>query len=74
VRLGEESGLLRLEVRDNGKGFHEARLPAGASLGIVGMRERALLLGGGLTIVSAPGEGAMIAASIPGRRKQRKAK
>ena len=74
VRLGEESGLLRLEVRDNGKGFHEERLPAGGSLGIVGMKERALLLGGGLTIVSAPGEGAMIAAWIPGRRNKRRAK
>ena len=74
VRLGEESGLVRLEVRDNGKGFQEARLPAGGSLGIVGMRERALLLGGRLTIVSAPGEGAMLTAWIPGRRDKREAK
>ncbi len=74
VRLGEESGLVRLEVRDNGKGFQEARLPAGGSLGIVGMRERALLLGGRLTIVSAPGEGATLTAWIPGRRDKREAK
>ena len=74
VRLGEESGLLRLEVRDNGKGFHEAQLASGGSLGILGMKERALLLGGRLTISSAPGEGATVTAWIPGRRNRSEAK
>lgn len=73
VRLGEEDGLLCLEIRDNGRGFQEARLAPGASLGIVGMKERALLLGGRLTITSAPGEGATIIARMPGKQKSREA-
>ena len=40
-----DAGLL-LEVRDNGEGFSEERLADPNSLGVAGMRERALLLGG----------------------------
>ncbi len=70
VRLAEDDGGLRLEVRDNGRGFHEAQLAHGRSLGILGMRERALRLDGRLTIASSPGEGAAVIAWIPaGRRK-----
>jgi PAS domain S-box-containing protein len=65
VRLARSDGDLCLEVRDNGKGFNEANLAPGRSLGIMGMRERALLLGGRLTIQSSPGEGAAVTAWIP---------
>jgi signal transduction histidine kinase len=65
VRLAESDGGLCLEVRDNGKGFHEARLAHGWPPGILGMRERALLLGGRLTIRSSPGEGATVTVWIP---------
>jgi PAS domain S-box-containing protein len=65
VRLAESDGALCLEVRDNGKGFQEARLAHGESLGVLGMRERALLLGGRLTIRSSPGEGAVVTVWIP---------
>jgi signal transduction histidine kinase len=65
VWLAESDGALCLEVRDNGKGFQEARLAHGGSLGILGMRERALLLGGRLTIRSSPGEGATVTVWIP---------
>jgi signal transduction histidine kinase len=46
VRLGIENGNLELEVQDNGIGADQERLSAPQSLGIVGMRERALLLRG----------------------------
>ena len=46
IRLAREDGYLLLEVHDNGIGISEEKLSGGASLGILGMRERALLLGG----------------------------
>ena len=69
VRLAEGDGGLFLEVRDNGKGFSEAHLTPGGSLGILGMRERALLLGGQLAIRSSPGDGAAVTVWIPGRER-----
>jgi signal transduction histidine kinase len=66
VRLAREDSSLILEVRDNGKGIGEERLSAGRSLGILGMRERALLLGGELVISGAPGDGTTIRVLIPG--------
>ncbi len=65
VRLAKENGNLFLEVHDNGKGVNEEQLSAGGSLGILGMRERALLLGGELTISSTAGKGTTVIARIP---------
>jgi PAS domain S-box-containing protein len=65
VRLGRENGNIVLEVRDNGRGIAEEQLSSGRSLGILGMRERALLLGGELTITGAPGKGTIVKVLIP---------
>jgi PAS domain S-box-containing protein len=65
VRLARESGNLCLDVRDNGKGISEEQLSAGRSLGILGMRERALLLGGELAISGASGKGTTVRVRIP---------
>ena len=65
VRLGQDNGSIVLEVRDNGRGIGEAQLSTGRSLGILGMRERALLLGGELTIRGAPGKGTVVSVVIP---------
>jgi signal transduction histidine kinase len=65
VRLGKENGDLILEVRDNGKGVSEEELSARTSLGILGMRERALLLGGTLTISGTPGNGTTVRVRMP---------
>jgi signal transduction histidine kinase len=65
VRLAKENGSLTLEVHDNGKGVREEHLSVGSSLGILGMRERALLLGGELTIAGAPGKGTTVSVRIP---------
>ena len=70
VRLAEDGDGVWLEVRDNGKGFHEGSLSPGRSLGILGMRERAFLVDGRLTIISSPGEGATVTAWAPVRRKK----
>jgi signal transduction histidine kinase len=65
VRLVQENGDLCLEVHDNGKGIDEKQLSAGQSLGILGMRERVLLLGGELIICGAPGQGTTVRVRIP---------
>jgi signal transduction histidine kinase len=65
VRLAREDGNIVLEVRDNGRGIGEEELSAGRSLGILGMRERALLLGGELTIRGVPGKGTTVKVLIP---------
>ena len=65
VRLAKEDGSLMLEVHDNGKGVNEEQLSAGSSLGILGMRERAVLLRGELTITGAPGKGTTVRVRIP---------
>ncbi|MCL4861028.1 MAG: PAS domain S-box protein [Caldilineaceae bacterium] len=64
VRLSEEDGALVLEVQDNGRGFDTgADFPG--HLGLKSMRERAIRLGGSLTIDSAPGQGSLVRARMP---------
>ena len=58
---------VRLRVEDDGAGFDPASVPPGR-FGLVGMSERARLLGGTLTIESAPGSGTVVEASVPLRR------
>jgi signal transduction histidine kinase len=54
-----------LAVEDNGVGFMPQSLSGLKSLGLVGMRERALACGGTLLIRGQPGEGTAIAVTIP---------
>jgi two-component system, NarL family, sensor histidine kinase UhpB len=63
VSLVADAETLTLRMVDDGKGM-PARLPAGTA-GIVGMRERALLVGGRLSIESRPNEGTEVRLSIP---------
>lgn len=56
---------LLLQVRDNGSGYDPKQLRVGRSLGLVGMRERALLLDGEFTIEGIPGKGTIIKVRIP---------
>ncbi len=71
VKLAKDNGDLSLEVQDNGQGIGDEQLSAPRSLGILGMRERALLLGGDLTIRGAPGKGTTVSVRIPSAdRKQ----
>jgi PAS domain S-box-containing protein len=65
VRLAKADGNLTLEVHDNGRGICQEQLSEGGSLGILGMRERALLLGGELTIAGTRGEGTTVSVRIP---------
>jgi two-component system, NarL family, sensor histidine kinase UhpB len=59
-----DDGGVDLEIVDDGRGFAFDESEGG--LGIAGMRERALLIGGELTIESRPGDGTAIRLSVPG--------
>lgn len=65
VQLTVIQGLLVLRVGDNGRGITEAEVSSPAALGLLGMRERAGALGGGVTIARAPGRGTLVTVSIP---------
>jgi two-component system sensor histidine kinase UhpB len=58
VRLARQDGRVELTVSDDGSGF--AFDEAGGGLGLEGMRERALLVGGELRIESRPGVGTRV--------------
>ncbi|MEW6371823.1 MAG: CHASE3 domain-containing protein [Pseudomonadota bacterium] len=66
VHLGTEDGELTLEVSDDGIGIPPDALTRSKSHGLLGMRERALLLGGKLEVDrGVNGVGTCVRASIP---------
>jgi PAS domain S-box-containing protein len=65
ITLRKKAGNLILEVRDNGRGITESEISNPRSLGLLGMRERALLLGGNVEISGTPGKGTAVTVQIP---------
>lgn len=63
VRLEGGTEALTVRIQDDGQGFDPAT--AGPSLGLLGMRERARLVGGRLTVSTAPGRGTTLEARVP---------
>ncbi len=66
VALADDGGGIRLEVRDDGRGFaldEQATLPG--HLGLPAIQERAELAGGWCRIESAPGAGTNVTAWVP---------
>lgn len=68
IQLFYEKDGLRVKIKDDGRGFdvlsarqHQGRV----SLGLIGMQERASLLGGNCTVNSAPGRGASVEMRTP---------
>jgi signal transduction histidine kinase len=65
ARLERNAGGLLLEVEDNGKGITESQLSNPHSLGLLGMRERARLVGGEFSIRGREGAGTKVTVRVP---------
>ena len=63
VSLGSQNGQVSLAVRDNGQGFNTIT-KVGTAYGLLGMRFRVEAEGGHLTVVSHPGSGTQILATL----------
>src|SRR5262249_26511225 len=65
VRVSAPSGRLMLSVSDNGRGIPSDEIESGQSLGLMGMRDRAGLLGGGVHVRHGRPRGTIVTVSIP---------
>jgi signal transduction histidine kinase len=65
VRLQHKEGKIVLSIEDDGKGFDKKKTAAKRTLGILGMRERTLMMGGEYEIKSTPGKGTTVLVAIP---------
>jgi len=65
VNLARQGDELSLEVRDNGTGFDLEAAARPGSLGLLGMRERAIALGGKVEVDSLLGQGTVVRVTIP---------
>ncbi len=65
VLLQQHDGELELVVEDNGTGYPKDAMKREGSFGLLGMRERATMLGGHLEFGNAPGSGARLTVRLP---------
>jgi len=65
INFEQRDGLLVLEVIDDGRGMPEDKSNGSTSLGVLGMKERALILGGELNISGGSGGGTVVSLRIP---------
>jgi PAS domain S-box-containing protein len=71
VRLSVDADSSTLEVEDNGKGIKEKNILSSKSLGLLGMRERAQMFGGRITVKGTPGRGTKVTVEIPSVEKRK---
>jgi signal transduction histidine kinase len=65
LRLRERAEDLLLEIRDDGRGIEPHELNDAASLGLIGIRERADMVGGTVQFEGVPGRGTIVSVRIP---------
>lgn len=65
IAIRRNRNSIRVSLEDDGRGFDVAAALSLGRLGLVGMRERAEILGGVCTIASSPGQGTRIAVEAP---------
>ncbi len=63
--LGRTDSRLHLRIRDNGRGISDTRQVNRKSLGLLGMKERAAIVGGTFKISSKAGNGTLVEVEIP---------
>lgn len=75
VGILQHDGSVSVEITDNGVGFQTETVALAKRrkrLGLLGMRERAEMIGGTFTVISAPGKGTTVRVEIPQRRIAKK--
>ncbi|HEX8556524.1 MAG TPA: response regulator [Pyrinomonadaceae bacterium] len=65
VRMTGQGGDLLLKVSDNGRGIEEGKVAEATSIGLLGMRERAMIFGGQVDVAGVEGRGTTVVARIP---------
>jgi len=65
TRLTVEGGQVILAVQDNGRGITPGEMAKRSSLGLLGMRERVMSLGGSIEIEGRHGAGTLVRVSVP---------
>ncbi|HEX9614561.1 MAG TPA: PAS domain-containing sensor histidine kinase [Bacteroidota bacterium] len=65
VRLSSKRGSFLLEIIDDGKGITEDQVASQRALGILGMKERAMFLGGELRVSQNNGRGTAVGLVVP---------
>jgi signal transduction histidine kinase len=60
VLIEKNGDELTVTIRDNGKGIEKSNVQKSLSMGLINMQERAIFIGGNLTIDSTPGIGSEI--------------
>ena len=61
------TATFELRISDNGRGITDAQVADPRAIGLLGMRERAALIGGAFTIAGAPGKGTAISSACRSR-------
>jgi signal transduction histidine kinase len=64
IILVATGGNIVLTIHDDGKGITSDSIESSESLGIIGMRERAMLINGHLSIHAAPGKGTTVSVTV----------
>jgi PAS domain S-box-containing protein len=65
VSFGKEDDVYELEIRDNGKGIDDDAAARTKSFGLIGMRERAHMFNGTVTVTGEEGKGTTVTLTIP---------
>jgi two-component system, NarL family, sensor histidine kinase UhpB len=65
VRIREDDSTFELEIRDNGRGIDLKEASGPRALGLLGMQERAELIGGTFEVTSGPRRGTTITIRVP---------
>jgi signal transduction histidine kinase len=65
VTITENDATAELRIRDNGRGITAAQAVAAGSLGLLGMKERAALIGGTFKVSGQRGKGTVVSVHVP---------
>lgn len=70
VTISVAGDNIEVVVQDDGRGFDPEMMPSHKSFGLLGMRERAIALGGMVTVASTPSNGTAVSVLIPIRSEE----